>query len=109
MDKPTNQRTHPRIPIGYRIMVVTDDDMVAYISARNISTSGLLLAPPLALPVGGRCGVVIFLMDSELGRRVVARGTVVRSGPDGTAIQFQKGIEKESYEALVTLVDSLEG
>ena len=108
MDESRNQRSTHRVPIGYRIMVVTDDDMITYISARNISTHGLLLAPPLTLPVGSRCGVVIFLMDSELGKRVVARGTVVRCGPEGTAIQFQKGLEKDSYEALVTLLDSLE-
>lgn len=107
MDESPNQRSAPRIPIGYRIMVVTDDAMVAYINALNLSTQGLLLSPPLALPVGGKCGVVIFLMDSELGRRVVTRGTVVRSGTGGTAIQFQKQLDPESYEALVTLVDSL--
>jgi hypothetical protein len=108
MDESLNQRGAPRIPIGYRIMVVTDDEMVAYIHALNLSTDGLLLSPPLALPVGGKCGVVIFLMDSELGRRVVTRGTVVRSDPGGTAIHFQKKLDKDSYAALVALVDSLD-
>lgn len=104
-----NQRSAPRVPIGYRIKVVTDDEMVAFSSALNISAGGLLLAPLPALPVGGRCGVVIFLLDSELGRRVVAKGTIIRSDAFGTAIQFQKGLNPESTEALEMLMASLEG
>lgn len=107
MDESTEQRIAPRVPIGYRIKVVTDDELVSYTSALNISIGGLLLAPPMALEVGGQCGVVIFLLDGELGKRVVARGTVVRSNASGTAIQFQNGLGTESYEALVALVDSL--
>lgn len=103
-----NQRTAPRVPIGYRIKVVTDDEMVAFSSALNISAGGLLLAPLPSLPVGGRCGVVIFLLDGELGRRVVAKGTIIRSDAFGTAIQFQKGLNPESMEALETLLASLQ-
>lgn len=102
-----NLRNAVRIPIGYQIKVVTDDEMVAFSSALNISSGGVLLAPIPGLPVGGRCGVVIFLLDGELGRRVVASGIVVRSDDRGTAIQFHKGLNPESAEALETLLASL--
>ena len=107
MNATHNQRKAPRVPIGYQIKVVTEDEMVAYSSALNISTAGLLLTPLPGLSVGARCGVVIFLLDRELGKRVVAKGTVVRSDELGTAIQFQHGLNSESLEALETLVASL--
>ena len=102
-----NLRTAVRIPISYQIKVVTDDEMVAFSSALNISSGGVLLAQIPGLPVGGRCGVVIFLLDGELGRRVVASGMVVRSDDRGTAIQFHKGLNPESADALETLLASL--
>lgn len=108
MEPLANQRTAPRVPIGYRIKVITDDEMVAFSSALNISAGGLLVAPMASLPVGGRCGVVIFLLDGELGKRVVAKGTVIRTDELGTAIQFLPGLNPESREALDTLIASLQ-
>ena len=102
----TEHRSSPRIPIGYRVKVVTDDQMIAYASALNVGLGGLLLEPTPSLPVGRPCGVAIFLMDLETGKRIVARGIVVRSDAQGTAIQFTKALEQTSRELLETLIHS---
>lgn len=106
MTLPTNHRAFPRVPIGYRVKVVTDDQMIAYASALNVSLGGLLVDPTPALPVGRLCGIAIFLMERETGKRIVARGIVVRSGPRGTAIQFTQALEAESRALMEALIRS---
>ncbi|HEX9008954.1 MAG TPA: PilZ domain-containing protein [Holophagaceae bacterium] len=104
---PSNgHRAFPRVPIGYRVKVVTDDQMIAYASALNVSQGGLLLEPTPALAPGRPCGVAIFLMDQETGKRIVARGIVVRSDPHGTAIQFTKPLEAENRALMEALIHS---
>ncbi|GLH68930.1 hypothetical protein GETHPA_04630 [Geothrix rubra] len=108
-DDPTPSNGHrafPRVPIGYRVKVVTDDHMIAYASALNVSQGGLLLEATPALPVGRPCGVAIFLMDQETGKRIVARGVVVRSDALGTAIQFTKALEADNRALLEALIHS---
>lgn len=100
-------RESDRHPVGYRVKVVTPDQMISFTAARNISKGGILLTPPPALEVGTRCGVAIFLTDSEEGRRVVAYGTVVRSDSRGNAIQFTKDLDKDSKAVLDDLLASL--
>lgn len=99
-------RAFPRVPIGFRVKVVTDDQMIAYASALNVSLGGLLVEPTPGLPVGLSCGIAIFLMDQETGKRIVARGIVVRSDARGTAVQFTKPLDKVSREHLEALVHS---
>jgi hypothetical protein len=102
----TEHRASSRVPIGYQVKVVTDDQMIAYASALNVGLGGLLLEPTPALPVGRPCGIAIFLMDSETGKRIVARGVVVRSDAAGTAIQFTKALEAESRALMEALIHS---
>lgn len=106
MSSASQQRIFPRVPISYRVKVVTDDQIIAYASALNVSMGGLLFQPTPSLPVGRPCGVVIFLMDQETGKRIVARGIVIRSDARGTAIQFTKGPEKDNHDLLEALVQS---
>lgn len=103
---PNGHRAYPRVPIGYRVKVVTDDHMIAYASALNVSLGGLLLEATPTLPVGRPCGIAIFLMDHETGKRIVARGVVVRSDATGTAIQFTKALEADNRALLETLIHS---
>ena len=103
---PNGHRAFPRIPIGYRVKVVTDDQMIAYASALNVSLGGLLLEATPTLPIGRPCGIAIFLMDQETGKRIVARGVVVRSDAAGTAIQFTKALEAESRALMKALIHS---
>ena len=106
MTQPANHRAFPRVPIGYRVKVVTDDQMIAYASALNVSLGGLLVQPTPALPVGRLCGVAIFLMERDTGKRIVARGIVVRNDLRGTAIQFTQALEAESRSLMEALIHS---
>lgn len=102
----SQKRVFPRVPISYRVKVVTDDHIIAYASALNVSMGGILFEPTPSLPVGRPCGVAIFLMDQEIGKRIVARGIVVRSDSLGTAVQFTKVPENGSHDLLAALVQS---
>ena len=108
MSETRQQRAHPRVPIGYRVKVVTDDALITFASARNISLGGLLLEPTPALPLACTCGVAIFLMEHEAGKRIVARGIVVRSDGGGTAIRFTKELDATSRDHLEALLDSMD-
>jgi hypothetical protein len=101
------ERQFERIPIGYQVKLVADDRIIAYPRAVNISMGGILLRGPAHLPVGSHCGVAILLADADAGRRVVARGTVVRTDQLGIAISFSKALDPESENALRWLIQSL--
>ena len=101
------QRQHPRVPIAYRVKVVTPDRIIAFPKAINISLGGILIGGSDRLPVGTSCGVAILLEEAESGRRVVTRGTVVRSDANGMAIQFSRELEASGLEALRTLIRSV--
>ena len=101
------QRQHPRIPIAYRVKVVTPDRIIAFPTAINISMGGILIGGSDRLPVGTTCGVAILLEEAEAGKRVVTRGTVVRSDANGMAIQFSRELEARDIEALRALIRSV--
>ena len=100
-------RAFPRIPIGYQVKVVTDDQMLTFASARNVSRGGLLVEPTPCLRVGSACGVAILLKDRESGKRIVARGIVVRTDALGTALQFTQALDEGSRSLLDLLIRSL--
>ena len=108
MNPATDLRQTPRIPIAYEVKLVVEDRMIAYTSALNLSLGGILLKRREGLPVGTACGVAILLGAGDPGRRVVARGTVVRSDAQGVAVAFSKALDTNSLAALQTLIASLE-
>jgi len=99
-----NHRAFPRVPIGYRVKIVTKDRMIGYSQALNVSMGGILLNGEPPLQVGTRVGVAIFLSDGEGGSRIVTSGTVVRCDFQGNAIQFAPDMEEEHARALALLV-----
>jgi PilZ domain len=101
---PPSQRAFPRVPIGYRVKVVTQDRMIGYSRALNISLGGILLDSEPPLPLGSRVGVAIFLSDREGGSRIVTHGIVVRADSRGNAIAFTPDMEEEHVRALALLV-----
>jgi len=107
MNAISDQRQHPRVPIAYRVKVVTPDRIIAFPTAINISMGGILIGGPDRLPVGTTCGVAILLEKAESGQRVVTRGTVVRSDANGMAIQFSRELEARDIEALRALIRSV--
>jgi hypothetical protein len=105
---PPEERQFHRISVAYRVKLVAEDCIIAYPSAINISMGGILVDGDWRLPVGSHCGVAILLDDSDIGRRVVARGTVVRMDGRGMAIAFSKALDPESENSLRKLICSLE-
>jgi hypothetical protein len=104
---PENRHFH-RIPIAYQVKLIADDRIIAYPTAINLSMGGLLVKGRDHLPVGCQCGVAILLGQGGAGRRVVARGTVVRNDEQGMAISFSKALDAESENSLRRLIQSLE-
>jgi hypothetical protein len=90
------------------VKVVAENRMIAYSTAINLSMGGLLVRGHEHLPVDTPCGVAILFGKGEPGRRVVARGTVVRSDPQGMAIAFSKALDPNSEKSLRMLIHSLD-
>lgn len=108
MTPPPDERRFRRIPIAYQVKVVAENRMIAYPTAINLSMGGLLVRGQEHLPVGTPCGVAILFGKGEPGRRVVARGTVVRSDARGMAIAFSKALDPNSEDSLRMLIHSLD-
>lgn len=108
MTPPPDERQFRRIPIAYQVKVVAENRMIAYPTAINLSMGGLLVRGHEHLPVGTPCGVAILFGKGEPGRRVVARGTVVRSDAQGMAIAFSKALDPNSEDSLRMLIRSLD-
>jgi hypothetical protein len=100
-------RQFPRIPVNYRVKLVSPDRIIAYSSAIDISMGGILVNGQDRLPVGVECGVAILLENADTGKRVVTRGTVVRSDAYGMALRFSKELDPASSHALKMLIRSL--
>jgi hypothetical protein len=90
------------------VKVVSEDRIIAYPSAINLSLSGILVGGPERLPVDSPCGVAILLESAEAGKRIVTRGRVVRADSTGMAIAFTRDLEPASLEALKALIRSLQ-
>jgi hypothetical protein len=106
-DAPLEERRFRRIPVTYQVKVIAEDRIIAYPKAINLSMGGILVSGRDQLPVGSHCGVAILLAPGELGRRIVARGTVVRTDQQGMAIAFSKALDPESEESLRGLIHML--
>jgi hypothetical protein len=104
---PPEARQYRRIPVAYQVKVVAEDRIIAYPEAINLSLGGILVGGRDHLPVGSHCGVAILLADGEAGRRIVARGTVVRTDQMGMAITFSKALDPGSEESLRWLIRTL--
>lgn len=103
---PPDLRQFLRMPFSYRVKVVVADRILAFPQAINISLGGILVDGADRLPVGSDCGVAILLQQAEAGKRVVTRGTVVRSDAAGMAIAFSRPLEPESLQTLLSLVQA---
>lgn len=106
MTVPPDLRKSLRFPFSYRVKVVVSDRIIAFPQAINISLGGILVDGTDRLPVGSDCGVAILLEQAEAGKRVVTRGTVVRSDAAGMAIAFSRPLEPESLRTLLSLVQA---
>ena len=104
----SKERQFRRVPIAYQVKVIAENQMITYSTAINLSMGGILVRGQKHLPVGTPCGVAILFGKGEPGRRVVARGMVVRSDSLGMAIAFSKALDPNSEGALQMLIHSLD-
>jgi hypothetical protein len=107
MTAPPDGRHYRRISVAYHVKVVADDRIIAFPMAINLSMGGILVGGRERLPVGSHCGVAILIKEAVAGKRIVARGTVVRVDQRGMAIAFSKALDAISEEALRDLIRSL--
>jgi hypothetical protein len=96
-----DNRTAKRVPLQTPVDLRIRGRSAASGRAVNISMGGLLLAPGGLLPVGSACEVAISLPAGSGRGVVVAEGTVLRSGEDGTAIRFMRDLGEMALDVLV--------
>jgi hypothetical protein len=68
--------------------------------AVNVSLGGLYLDAAPGLPVGSPCDVAIFMPDGSDSGSYVAQGRIVRTGAEGTAIQFASMLGEKTLDAI---------
>lgn len=98
----TNEREFDRLPVQNKVKVIGKGRMGMYAIAINMSLGGVLLSATPALPVGSRCDVTLFDGGEH---SILAKGTVVRSNAEGTAIRFVSTLAEDHLKALVNLGD----
>ena len=89
-------RVNSHIPVD-----VEAGDNTASGEVRDISFEGLWLPTTVRLPEGTSCRVTVHLADTV---KIRAEGEVVRSEPDGIAVQFLELRDLDSYGHLRNLI-----
>jgi len=96
MDNREFTRVHPHIPVE-----VAGEDQNVRGEIGDIGFEGLWLPTETPLSVRSRCQVVIHLSDTV---KIRANGLVVRSEPEGMAIQLLELLDPESFGHLRNLI-----
>ncbi len=109
MTEPSDKRTFERIPFSQKVKVVSMGRMVAYAMAINLGMGGVLLKSASPLPVGRKFRLAIPVTGPEGVKRILAEGTVVRSDPEGTAIQFSNPLELAGIDNLLGQASGMPG
>ena len=104
MEKPFNQRTSARVPIGYRVKIMADEKDILCPSAINISMNGILVHSPDRLMVGTGCYIIIFVLEDGKETKILAWGVVVRDASEGMAIRFSRILGDQGVASLRDLV-----
>lgn len=93
-------RTAKRIPLGTPVKVLVKGKVILAAIAVNISMGGIYLNAAQALPVGSQCEIAIGLPEGSGAESFLTLGRVVRTGEDGTAIQFAKMLGDQTLDVL---------
>lgn len=104
MDSPNDKRTSIRVPVGFRVKIMSDEKDILCPSALNLSSRGVLVATRERLPIGTGCYVILFVQEEGEETRILAWGIVVRDAPEGMAIRFTKILGDHGTELLKELV-----
>lgn len=104
MGPSANRRRCTRVPIAFRVKVLSELGTIASSAAVNVSLSGILIRAVQPLPLGTPCHVVLFLLAEGEEDKVLAQGVVVREEPESLAIRFTKLLGDESRTNLQRLL-----
>ena len=69
----SNRRAFTRIPIAFRVKILTEDATLASSTALNLSLGGLLVQTSRPLPLGTPCHVVLFVLEDGARSRRSSR------------------------------------
>lgn len=102
MDRLDDLRTSRRIHIASPVEVATaDQEAHQYAVAVNVSLGGLLLGSTPPLDVGAPCRLALHPTGEDGGKEdILVEGTVIRKGPQGTAIRFSRQLDQRTFEAV---------
>ena len=98
------QRSLSRVPIGYRVKIMSDEKDIVCPAAINISMNGILVRTTERLSVGMGCYVIIFVLENGEESKILAWGIVVRNAPEGMAIRFSRIHGEQGANLLLNLV-----
>ena len=98
----SNHREFIRIPIQVRAEVKGGGLCIASSATQNLSLKGMLVTCAEQLPEGTACEITLRLGDGSI--QIQAEGTVIRSYPEGIALQFTRILGLESFEHLQKLL-----
>ena len=98
------RRTRTRVKVQYRADVSTSDVRLENVETRDLSHKGVFIVGGQVLAAGQPCQVTIHLCGApEESPAMHMEGRVVRSTPDGTAIDFQY-MDPDTYLHMRSLV-----
>lgn len=95
-----SRREFERVRVVLRAEVSPEGGDARGARVENLSLGGAFLAveTPDPMPVGALCGVSILL--DGVAQAIVARGRVVRVGPDGCGVEFVEIVGVDSFAHL---------
>jgi len=100
----SDKRDFLRIPFETEVEIDTGSDIIRSHKGINLSMSGLhLIAGGAAPAVGTACRVSVILQESADRIDIKAGGKIIRSGPEGLAVEFSD-LDLDSYIHLRELI-----
>ena len=103
MGEAHNRREFTRVTTRFHVSITAGGRTIDSGRTRDLSMKGLFVQCDEPLPAGTECQAVIHLGEPESGIEVKTECTVVRSAPDGLALEFT-AVDVESYGHLRNMV-----
>ncbi len=100
----SERRAFTRVPLAYRVRILTEEHTFGSSTALNLSLGGMLVQLPQPLPLGTRCHIVLFMVEDGEDQKILAEGIVVRSSDTTVAIRFTRLLGPQSRERLEHLI-----
>jgi hypothetical protein len=103
IESETEKRRFSRIQVTLAVELSAGGQPLVTGPARDLSLTGAFVLTPVQLKPDTACTATIVLGEGDAVLTIEASGRVVRSTPDGLAVEFQ-AMELEHYEHLQQVV-----